>query len=138
MGVEPYLVASSLEAVLAQRLIRIICKECKTQLSEQDTDGLRKRYGDMIPETLYKGAGCKKCQGTGYLGRQGIFEQMVVSEEIRTLLLQNATARDIRIQAMKEGMRDLRRDAARYLNTGQTTVDEVLRVTKDAMKLTIG
>ena len=133
MGVEPYLVASSLEAVLAQRLIRLICDECKSQLPQQETESLRKRYGGMIPEMLYSGTGCKACQGTGYLGRIGIFEQMVVSEEIRTLLLQNATSREIRIQAMKEGMRNLRQDATRYLHSGQTTIDEVLRVTKDEM-----
>jgi general secretion pathway protein E/type IV pilus assembly protein PilB len=135
MGVEPYLVASSLEAVLAQRLIRLICEDCKSPLPQEDIQALRKRYGDMIPETLYKGTGCKVCQGTGYLGRIGIFEQMVVSEEIRTLLLQNATSREIRIQAMKEGMKNLRQDATRYLHAGRTTIDEVLRVTKDEMNI---
>lgn len=138
MGVEPYLVASSLEAVLAQRLIRIICNECKEPLPEHDVKALRKRYGAIIPDKLYKGLGCKTCQGTGYLGRIGIFEQMVVSEEIRTLLLKNATARDIRIQAMKEGMKNLRQDAMRYLQSGRTTIDEVLRVTKDEMNILIG
>jgi general secretion pathway protein E/type IV pilus assembly protein PilB len=138
MGVEPYLVASSLEAVLAQRLIRLICDKCKSPLPQQETETLRKRYRDMIPETLYRGTGCKACQATGYLGRIGIFEQMVVSEEIRTRLLQNATSRDIRMQAMKEGMRNLRQDAMRYLHSGQTTIDEVLRVTKDEMNLSAG
>lgn len=138
MGVEPYLVASSLEAVLAQRLIRLICDDCKSTLPKQDTEALRKQYGDLIPDKLYTGIGCKTCQGTGYLGRIGIFEQMVVSEDIRTLLLQNATPRDIRIQAMKEGMKNLRQDATRYLRSGQTTVDEVLRVTKDEMNAPVG
>lgn len=138
MGVEPYLVASSLEAVLAQRLIRIICTECKTPLPQKDTDQLRKQYGDLIPEVLYKGAGCKACQGTGFLGRAGIYEQMVVSEDIRTLLLKNATPREIRVQAMKEGMQNLRQDAARYLHSGQTTMDEILRVTKDEMNMPTG
>lgn len=138
MGVEPYLVASSLEAVLAQRLIRKICTECKSSLSDQDTNALRECYGDMIPEVLYSGQGCKTCQGTGFFGRIGIFEQMVVSEEIRSLLLQNATSRDIRMQATKEGMKNLRQDAMRYLHSGQTTIDEVLRVTKDEMNMPAG
>ena len=103
MGIEPYLVASSLEAVIAQRLIRLICRECRQELNPQETASLRQQYGDMIPEKLYRGQGCKLCQGTGYMGRVGIFEQMVVTEEIRALLLKNADSRDIRIQATKEG-----------------------------------
>jgi len=135
MGIEPYLVASSLEAVLAQRLVRLICTECKQELPQQEVLQLKERYGDLIPEKLYKGAGCKACQETGYLGRKGIFEQMVVSEDIRALLLKNASSRDIRIQAMKEGMKNLRQDVARYLNSGQTTIDEVLRVTKNELSI---
>jgi len=135
MGIEPYLVSSSLEAVLAQRLIRLICTECRQELPEQEVAQLKERYGDLIPDKLYKGIGCKCCQGTGYAGRKGIFEQMVVSEEIRTLLLKNASPRDIRIQAMKEGMKSLRQDVMRYLHSGQTTMDEVLRVTKDELNI---
>ena len=132
MGVEPYLVASSLEGVLAQRLIRIICEKCKQQLPEEDVEQLKERYGDLVPDKLYKGTGCKACMGTGYHGRQGIFEQMVVSEDIRALLLKNESSGEIRVQAIKEGMCDLRQDAGRYLLQGKTTIDEVLRVTKDA------
>ena len=133
MGMEPYLVASSLEAILAQRLIRLICTECKEQLSSSETDVLRQRYGLLIPETLYKGAGCEHCQGTGYRGRVAIFEQMVVSEKIRALLLRNANSHEICEQAMKEGMKNLRQDVSRYLQSGQTTIDEMLRVTKDEL-----
>ena len=133
MGVEPYLVASSLEAVLAQRLIRLICKECKEPVPAAQTDALRQQYGSLIPKTLYKGTGCKACQETGYMGRMGIFEQMVISEDIRALLLRNANSREIRDQAIKEGMRNLRQDVMRYLESGQTTIDEVLRVTKDEL-----
>ena len=133
MGVEPYLVSSSLEGVIAQRLIRIICPECKKPIEKDEVKKLKDRYGDLIPDELFKGTGCKACMETGYHGRQGIFEQMVVTEEIRSLLLNNASARDIRIQAKKEGMYDLRLDAKRYLYAGVTTIDEVLRVTKDEM-----
>ena len=131
MGIEPYLVASSLEAVVAQRLIRLICKECKEPLIEQEMVTLRKRYGDLVPETLYHGLGCKACRDTGYVGRVGIFEQMVVTEKTRALLLENADSRQIRKEAAKEGMRNLRQDGMRYLHSGQTTIEEVFRVTKE-------
>ncbi|MBW8015271.1 MAG: type II/IV secretion system protein [Planctomycetes bacterium] len=131
MGVEPYLVASSLEAVIAQRLIRMLCEHCKKQMPQNEVDSLRNRYGDQLSEKLYVATGCKKCQGTGYHGRAGIFELMVVTEDIRTLLLKNATPRDIRQEAMKHGMKSLRQDAWRYLDSGQTTLKEILRVTKD-------
>ncbi|MCE5184704.1 MAG: Flp pilus assembly complex ATPase component TadA [Planctomycetaceae bacterium] len=131
MGIEPYLVASSLEAVLAQRLIRIICPECKDRRPDSQTDMLRKRYGSLIPDTLHYGKGCKYCRATGYVGRKGIFELMVISETVRALLLQNADSRRIRMQAAKEGMKSLRQDVRRYLVEGLTTIEEVLRVTKD-------
>jgi len=131
MGIEPYLVASSLEAVLAQRLIRLICTECKEPLTEHEMGSLRERYGELIPETLYQGRGCKACRDTGYVGRVGIFEQMVVTESTRALLLQNADSREIRKEAAREGMKNLRQDAMRYLHAGQTTVEEVFRVTKE-------
>ncbi len=133
MGVEPYLVASSLEAVMAQRLIRLICPNCKAQLPQKDINALRARYKEMIPEKLYYGSGCKQCSGSGYMGRTGIFELMIVSEDVRTLLLQNATPRDIRKMAMGQGMRSLRQDAIRYLNEGITSFEEILRVTKDEL-----
>ena len=135
MGVEPYLVASSLEAVIAQRLIRLICPQCKRQVGGGDIKELRGLYGDAIPEKLYKGEGCKNCQNTGYYGRAGIFEQMVVSEDIRSLLVKNAGAGDIRLQAAKEGMKSLRDDVCRYLEQGKTTVEEMLRVTKNNIDL---
>lgn len=134
MGIEPYLVASSLESVIAQRLVRLICEDCKEPLTAHEMDSLRQRYGDMIPETLYRGRGCNICQQTGYVGRAGIFEQMVVTEEIRALLLRNADSRDIRRQATKEGMRNLRQDVMRYLHSGRTTIEEVFRVTKDDLR----
>ncbi|MCK5565359.1 MAG: type II/IV secretion system protein, partial [Planctomycetes bacterium] len=131
MGIEPYLVASSLEAVIAQRLIRLICTECKEPLAENEMVSLRKRYGDIVPEVLYHGRGCKACRDTGYVGRVGIFEQMVVTEKTRELLLQNADSRKIRQEAAREGMQNLRQDAIRYLHSGQTTIEEVFRVTKE-------
>jgi len=131
MGIEPYLVASSLEAVVAQRLVRVICTECKEELSAHDVQPLRRRFGDKLPDTLYKGKGCRRCQGTGYRGRIGIFEMMVVTDEVRSLILENASPRDLRRASAKQGMTSLRDDGFRHLAEGRTTVEEVLRVTKD-------
>ena len=131
MGVEPYLVASSLEAVVAQRLVRVICAECKEELSASETEPLRRRYGDKLPEKLYKGRGCRHCQNTGYRGRIGIFEIMVVTDDIRSLIIQNASPRDLREASAAQGMTSLRDDGFRHLFEGRTTIEEVFRVTKD-------
>jgi general secretion pathway protein E/type IV pilus assembly protein PilB len=131
MGVEPYLVASSLEAVVAQRLVRVICKECKEQVPESELTALRQRYGSQIPPVVYRGKGCQRCLGTGYRGRQGIFEMMMVTDDIRTMIVENASARELRRVANKQGMTSLRDDGFRHVARGSTTVEEVLRVTKD-------
>ncbi len=131
MGIEPYLVASSLEAVLAQRLVRVICQDCKTPLPTQEVIRIQKQYGEDLPETLYEGQGCRSCGGTGYRGRQGIFEMMVVTDELRSLILGNVSARDLRRVAVKQGMISLREDGMRHLAEGKTTIREILRVTKD-------
>jgi type II secretion system protein E len=131
MDIEPYLVASSLEAVLAQRLVRVICSGCKEPLAAAELAPLRRRFGDELPATLYKGRGCRRCQGTGYRGRIGIFEMMVVTDELRSLVLENAAAHELRKVAERQGMRNLRDDGFRHLAAGRTTIEEVLRVTKD-------
>lgn len=131
MGIEPYLVASSLEAVVAQRLVRVICSECKEELDGSELERLKRRFGDRLPATLYRGKGCRRCQGTGYRGRMGIFEMMVVTDEVRSLILENASPRDLRQASAKQGMTSLRDDGFRHLWEGKTTVEEILRVTKD-------
>ena len=131
MGVEPYLVASSLEAVLAQRLVRLICAGCKEEISAADVGRLRKEYGNELPETLFRGRGCRECQGTGYRGRTGVFEFMHITEDIRNLIIEKASSRRIRIVAAKQGMLSLREDGWRLVKEGITTVEEVIRVTKD-------
>jgi type II secretory ATPase GspE/PulE/Tfp pilus assembly ATPase PilB-like protein len=138
MGIEPYLVASSLEAVLAQRLVRVTCPDCKEPLAAAEMQRLRRRYGDKLPETLNRGAGCRRCQGTGYRGRIGIFEMMVVTDEVRSLILENASAPELRKVAVTQGMRSLRDDGFRHLGDGRTTVEEVLRVTKDELSAESG
>lgn len=131
MGIEPYLVASSLEAVVAQRLVRVICPECKEELDGSELERLKPRFGDKLPPKLYHGQGCRRCQGTGYRGRMGIFEMMVVTDEVRSLILENASPRDLRQASGKQGMTSLREDGFRHLWKGETTVEEILRVTKD-------
>jgi general secretion pathway protein E/type IV pilus assembly protein PilB len=131
MGVEPYLVASSLEVVVAQRLVRVICKQCKEEVPESETALIRAEFGDLVPPVLYRGAGCRNCQGTGYRGRQGIFEMMSVSNAVRSMILERAPAHHIREVAVKEGMVSLRTDGWRIVRDGRTTVDEVMRNTKD-------
>jgi general secretion pathway protein E/type IV pilus assembly protein PilB len=131
MGIEPYLVASSLEVVVAQRLVRVICKHCKTEVPESELALIREEFGDLVPPVLYKGTGCRNCQGTGYRGRQGIFEIMAISNPIRSLILERTPAHLLREVAVKEGMRSLREDGWRIVRDGRTTVDEVMRNTKD-------
>ena len=131
MGVEPYLVASSLEVVVAQRLVRLICPQCKHQVDESEVKLLREQFGDLVPPVLYRGSGCRNCQGTGYRGRQGIFEMMTVSDEIRSLILHRAPAHELRKVAVRQGMRSLREDGWRVVREGRTTVEEVIRNTKD-------
>jgi len=131
MGIEPYLVASSLEAVMAQRLVRLICTQCKESFAPPDKEALRAEFGDDAPEVLYRGAGCRQCQGTGYHGRSGIFETMLVTEGIRAMILERASGGEIRRLAAKQGTRSLREDGWRLLRTGRTTLEEILRVTKD-------
>ncbi len=83
MGIEPYLVSSSLEMVVAQRLVRLICKHCKEEVPAEEVEKLRAEFGGEVPETIYRGRGCRNCQNTGYRGRQGVFEMMPLSDEIR-------------------------------------------------------
>lgn len=131
MGIEPYLVASSLEMVAAQRLVRLICKQCKAEEPPEETDRLRAEFGDEVPDVLFRGRGCRNCQGTGYRGRQGCFEMMPITDEIRALILERSSSRVIRKVAVEQGMKSLREDGWRLIREGRTTVDEVLRMTKD-------
>jgi general secretion pathway protein E/type IV pilus assembly protein PilB len=131
MGVEPYLVSSTVEMILAQRLVRLICKFCKSTVDRDEVRKLRDEFGDIVPEELHIGKGCRNCQGSGYRGRQGVFEMMPVTDEIRTLVTQRASSRDIRKVAVKQGMASLREDGWRLIGEGKTTVEEVLRLTKN-------
>src|SRR2546421_3614783 len=131
MGVEPYLVSSSLEVVVAQRLVRVICPKCKEPMKADEVRKLRDEFGDLVPPTLYHGVGCRHCQNTGYRGRQGIFELMAITDEVRGLILHRAPAYEIRNVAVSQGMQSLREDGWRIVADGRTTIDEVIRNTKD-------
>ena len=131
MGIEPYLVASTLEAVIAQRLVRFVCPECDETFAPQNRGQLQKEFGDILPPELHRGKGCEKCQGLGYMGRKGIFEQMVVTEDIREAIIEGQSHSRIRELALQNGMKTLREDGFRYVHNGKTTVEEILRVTKD-------
>ena len=129
MGIEPFLVSSTVEGVMAQRLVRTICPECKEkyELPAADVPSDYPRDATVVP--LHRGAGCRACRQTGFRGRQGIFELMVTGDTIRELCVQRANASAIRNQALKEGMTTLRQDGWRKVQQGITTIDEVARVT---------
>jgi general secretion pathway protein E/type IV pilus assembly protein PilB len=133
MGVEPYLVASSLESVLAQRLVRLVCSNCRQsyEVPPSEQNLLRSELPGEPPDVLQRGEGCRECQGTGYRGRTGLFELMPISEPLRHLIVGAVSSRDVRREAVAEGMRSLRQDGWRHVLAGRTTIEEVLRVTKD-------
>ena len=131
MGIEPYLVASSLEGVLAQRLVRLICKHCKEALPITQKETMRLEKGRPIPKALYRGKGCRECRGTGYRGRTVICETMGVTEQIKQSILGRTSTGEIRKIATKQGMKSLREDGWRIIMEGRTSLEEVLRATKD-------
>jgi type IV pilus assembly protein PilB len=136
MGVEPFLISSSIIGILAQRLIRVVCPNCKEPYRVKKEEILR--YGMELPEeilnngeddiTLYRGAGCDKCKKTGYKGRTGIHELLVVNDEIRDMILKEAASHNLRQAAIKNGMKTLQDDAVAKILLGTTTLDEVVRV----------
>lgn len=131
MQVEPFLVASSLLAVLAQRLVRTVCSNCKE--SYPATEDELKEIGLSLRDVkvLYRGRGCQVCQHTGYRGRLGIFELMVINDEVRTAIMNNSDSSTIKARAREHGMKTLREDGALKVIAGLTTVAEVTRVTRE-------
>ncbi|HRT29131.1 MAG TPA: ATPase, T2SS/T4P/T4SS family [Kiritimatiellia bacterium] len=131
MDVAPYLIASTLEAVLAQRLVRTICLNCKEAYVPDDEtlDRMDLKRQDVGDRSFYYGRGCSKCSGTGYKGRKGVFEYLRVSDPIRDLINERRPTLFIRERARELGMRTMREDAIRNVLDGYTTVDEILRYT---------
>lgn len=131
MGIEPFLVAASLNLILAQRLVRRICSKCKEKF---DAHPEAVRELGLTPEDIsgakfYRGKGCPNCNNTGYSGRQGVFEVMPASPTIRRMILDRASTAELRKRAIQEGMLTLRQDALMKLKKGITTIEEVLRET---------
>ena len=131
MGVEPYLVASSLEAVLAQRLVRVLCPHCKQEDTTPAAQVFRTQNGWPADTKIFRAFGCRECRSTGYHGRRAIFEWMDADNEIRSLVLHNRSSDEIRVAARRGGMRSLAEDGWRLVRAGTTTPEEILRVTKD-------
>ena len=127
MGVEPYLVSSSLVGVVAQRLVRHICPRCKTPYRPSHSDMLLLKMKEPTP--LYKGEGCPACNFTGYKGRMGIHEILVVTREIRDLVNRQATADQLAQTAIRQGTTTLRESCTQLVLEGKTTVEELLKVT---------
>ncbi len=133
MSIEPFLVTSSVIAILAQRLVRVICNKCKEayipdeeSLRSMDIDGWEMLQG----KTIYRGIGCDSCLNTGYKGRIGIFEVMIMNDGIRGLILKTSDAGQIKKEAVKHGMATLGRDGIQKVLEGITTLEEVVRVTR--------
>lgn len=133
MGVEPFLVASTVEGVLAQRLVRVLCPDCKETYDPEPGDVPDDFPHDRLAasgQKLYRSVGCENCRRTGYRGRLGIYELLVTNDEIRHLMTQAGTSDVIKQAAIRSGMETLRMDGWNKVLAGITTIDEVLRVTK--------
>lgn len=131
MGTEPFLVAATLEAILAQRLLRKICSECKVayQPSEAVLKQLNLKPADIGGKEFYTGQGCAKCNETGYSGRQGLFELLDMTDPLRELITERAATVVLRQKALELGMNSLRDDGLRNIYNGITTIEEVLKYT---------
>jgi general secretion pathway protein E len=131
MGIEPYLLASSLLGVLAQRLVRVLCPHCRRSAPPTEAEAqLLAKMGLTGIASLCAPAGCEQCNQSGYRGRTGIYELLQVNEVTRKLIHENATEETLRAQAAQEGMLSLRQDGARWLRDGTTSLAELVRVTR--------
>jgi type IV pilus assembly protein PilB len=131
MGIEPFLVASSVHLIVAQRLVRRICNNCKEPLEipPQALENIGFNKDEIKTLKLFKGKGCERCTGTGYRGRLGLFEVMPIDEELRELILSGASAAELRDKARENGMISLRLSGLQKIRDGATTIEEVMRET---------
>jgi type IV pilus assembly protein PilB len=131
MGVEPFLVAATLEGVLAQRLLRTICKNCRApyQPNQSILNQLNLSLSDLGGKSFYTGSGCDKCGGSGYKGRKGIYELLAMNDPIRDLIISRAPSLVLKQKAIELGMQTLREDGLRSIYDGDTTIEEVLKYT---------
>ena len=131
LGLEPFLVTATLEGIVAQRLVRKICLNCKTEYTptEEQLMELELRPEDVDGKTFYYGKGCDICNNTGYKGRQGLYEIMTLDDDMRDMIIQHASTQVLRIEAKKRGMRTLRQCGLMAIYDGVTTIEEVVRET---------
>jgi general secretion pathway protein E len=133
MGVEPYLIASSVLAILAQRLVRLLCPKCKEPIKPDPV--MLEKVGlsmDDLPEgIIYTGRGCPHCLHSGYRGRTGIYELLTIDDDICRAIMARAEAGSIKKMALKHGMTSLRQDGSSKVARGMTSIEEVLRVTQE-------
>jgi len=129
MGVEPYLVASTVEGVMAQRLVRVLCKHC-TEPFYPEPSKLPADFPQPYPEQLWRPVGCRECHETGYKGRAGVFELMRTDDEIRGLCVDRASAAEIRRYGLENGLMTLRDCGWQKVLEGVTSIEEVIRITK--------
>jgi type IV pilus assembly protein PilB len=129
MGIEPFLVASSIEAVVAQRLARTLCSFCRKEAKITKATLVAHGFQVGTGITAYEAAGCRRCGGSGYKGRTGLYETMPLTDEIRSLIIRSSSAAAVAEVAIEQGMRRLRDDGLDKIKQGLTTVEEVVRVT---------
>ncbi|HMW50301.1 MAG TPA: GspE/PulE family protein, partial [Cellvibrionaceae bacterium] len=136
LGIPGYLLKATVLGVMAQRLVRTLCPHCKQEsdISAKDWDDLVKPWKVAKPNKVFRAVGCLECRNTGYMGRQGIYELLSMSENIANLISDNTDLNALRQQAMREGMRTLRLSGAKKLAAGLTTLEEVLRVAPPSTK----
>jgi general secretion pathway protein E len=136
MGVEPFLISSSVLAMMAQRLVRVLCQHCKepdeVKLEALKEIGINQELLEAHGGQIYRGRGCEACRSTGYRGRMGIYELLPIDDPIRTLIMQQANAQKIKAAAMERSLKTLLQDGALKVMQGLTTVDELLRVTQES------
>jgi general secretion pathway protein E/type IV pilus assembly protein PilB len=130
MGVKPFLVSSSVRAIMAQRLVRKICPKCKVEYKPTDGEirALRITDDSMDSAVFFKGAGCSNCNGSGYRGRGGIFEVFIIDDEVRRMITEKVPSTVLRKRARELGMRTLREDGIRKVLSGYTSSTEVVAV----------
>lgn len=130
LGVPSYLIKNTVRGVMAQRLVRILCSNCKVP-AEVEVDAWRQLtypWKAKPPERVFRPGGCQECRDTGYMGRQGIYEVLVMSPAVQELVMPHTELDELRRLAMKEGMRTLRLSGAGRVANGETTIEEVMRV----------
>jgi type IV pilus assembly protein PilB len=128
MGIEPYLVASSVSGIVAQRLVRKICPKCKNAYEASSYEKKLLKVGELEPLLLHKGTGCAFCNNTGYSGRTGVYEIMEVTREHKELIMNNRNSEILKDLSIKNGMRTLDMSCRELVINGTTTMDELVKI----------